>query len=181
MIITKVKLENVTTHKKTVIEFQEGLNILIGQNGSGKSTVLNMIGYNLFDFLPGVQKDYLRNQSRPQSKFGSISVWIVGLNDDQFIIKRTLGKQSNDIEVLDALTGITISGVNNKSSLQQWLKRQISLKEGFDLAQVFRTSIGVPQGTFTSPFLQTPQHRKAFFDPILQVDIYRKIWKNSRT
>ncbi len=178
MIITKVKLENVTTHKKTVIEFQEGLNILIGQNGSGKSTVLNMIGYNLFDFLPGVQKDYLRNQSRPQSKFGSISVWIVGLNDDQFIIKRTLGKQSNDIEVLDALTGITISGVNNKSSLQQWLKRQISLKEGFDLAQVFRTSIGVPQGTFTSPFLQTPQHRKAFFDPILQVDIYRKIWKN---
>ncbi len=178
MIITKVELENITTHKKTVIEFQEGLNILIGQNGSGKSTILNMIGYNLFDFLPGVQKDYLRNQSRPQLKFGTISVWIVGLNDDQFIVKRTLGKQSNDIIVSDALTGFTISGVNNKTSLQQWLKRQISLKEGFDLAHVFRTSIGVPQGTFTSPFLQTPQHRKTFFDPILQVDIYRKIWKN---
>ncbi len=178
MIITKVELENITTHKKTVIEFQEGLNILIGQNGSGKSTILNMIGYNLFDFLPGVQKDYLRNQSRSQPRFGAINVWIVGLNDDQFIVKRTLGKQSNDIEVLDALTGITISGVNNKTSLQEWLKRQISLKEGFDLAHVFRTSIGVPQGTFTSPFLQTPQRRKTFFDPILQVDIYRKIWKN---
>jgi len=178
MIITKVELENITTHKKTVIEFQEGLNILIGQNGSGKSTILNMIGYNLFDFLPGVQKDYLRNQSRTQPKFGAISVWIVGLNDDQFIVKRTLGKQRNDIEVLGALTGIPISGVNDKSSLQEWLKRQISLKEGFDLAHVFRTSIGVPQGTFTSPFLQTPQHRKTFFDPILQVDIYRKIWKN---
>ncbi len=178
MIISKVELENITTHKKTVIEFQEGLNILIGQNGSGKSTVLNMIGYNLFDFLPGVQKDYLRNQSRSQPTFGAISVWIVGLNDDQFIIRRTLGKQRNDIEVLGALTGIPISGVNDKSSLQEWLKRQISLKEGFDLAHVFRTSIGVPQGTFTSPFLQTPQHRKTFFDPILQVDIYRKIWKN---
>ena len=178
MIITKVELENITTHKKTLIEFQEGLNVLIGQNGSGKSTILNMIGYNLFDFLPGTQKDYLRNDYYFQPKFGSISVWIVGLNDDQFIIKRTLGKQSNDIEVLDAFTGVTISGVNNKTSLQEWLKNQISLKEGFDLAHVFRTSIGVPQGTFTSPFLRTPQHRKAFFDPILQVDVYRKVWKN---
>jgi len=178
MIITKVELENITSHKKTTIEFQEGLNILIGQNGSGKSTVLNMIGYNLFDFLPGPQKDYLRDETFSQPKFGTIAVWIVGLNDDQFIVKRTLGKQSNDIEVLDAFTGVTISGVNNKTSLQEWLKNQISLKEGFDLAHVFRTSIGVPQGTFTIPFLQTPQHRKAFFDPILQVDIYRKVWKN---
>jgi len=178
MIITKVELENITSHKKTTIEFQEGLNILIGQNGSGKSTVLNMIGYNLFDFLPGPQKDYLRDETFSQPKFGTIAVWIVGLNDDQFIVKRTLGKQSNDIEVLDAFTGVTISGVNNKTSLQEWLKNQISLKEGFDLAHVFRTSIGVPQGTFTLPFLQTPQHRKTFFDPILQVDIYRKVWKN---
>ncbi len=178
MIITKVELENITTHKKTLIEFQEGLNVLIGQNGSGKSTILNMIGYNLFDFLPGAQKDYLRNDYYFQPKFGTIAVWIVGLNDDQFIIKRTLGKQSNDIEVLDAFTGVTISGVNNKTSLQEWLKKQISLKEGFDLAQVFKTSIGVQQGTFTGPFLRTPQHRKAFFDPILQVDVYRKVWKN---
>jgi len=178
MIITKIELENITTHKKTLIEFQEGLNILIGQNGSGKSTILNMIGYNLFDFLPGSQNDYLRNDYYFQPKFGTIAVWIVGLNDDQFVIKRTLGKQSNDIEVLDAFTGVTISGVNNKTSLQEWLKKQISLKDGFDLAHVFKTSIGVPQGTFTAPFLQTPQHRKTFFDPILQVDIYRKVWKN---
>ncbi|MHA1499070.1 MAG: AAA family ATPase [Promethearchaeota archaeon] len=178
MIITKVELENITTHKKTLIEFQEGLNVLIGQNGSGKSTILNMIGYNLFDFLPGAQKDYLRNDYYFQPKFGTIAVWIVGLNDDQFIIKRTLGKPSNDIEVLDAFTGVTISGVNNKTSLQEWLKNQISLKEGFDLAHVFKTSIGVPQGTFTVPFLQTPRNRKAFFDPILQVDVYRKVWEN---
>jgi len=178
MIITKVELENITAHKKTTIEFQEGLNILSGANGSGKSTVLNMIGYNLFDFLPRPQKDYLRDEISSQPKYGSISVWIVGLNDDPFIVKRTIGKQSNDIEVSDALTGVTLSGVNNKTSLQEWLKNQISLKGGFDLAHVFKTSVGVPQGTFTIPFLQSPQHRKTFFDPILQVDVYRKVWKN---
>ena len=86
MMIAKIELENVTTHKNTTIEFQDGLNVLIGQNGSGKTTILNMIGYNLFDFLPGNQKDYLRVDSVKQPKFGLIKVWIVGLHNDLFII-----------------------------------------------------------------------------------------------
>jgi len=177
MIITKIELENITSHKKTTVEFLKGLNFLLGKNGSGKSTILNMIGYNLFDFIPGSQKSFLRTEYKKQPKYGLIKVWIVGLNDDVFIIERTLGRQTNVIEVKDARTGIVLSGVNNKTSLQSWLKSQISLKEEFDLGDLFRTSIGVPQGTYTEPFLRSAQKRKDFFDPILKVDVYREVWK----
>ncbi len=176
MIITKIELENIATHKSTVIDFQDGLNVLLGQNGTGKSTVLNMIGYNLFDFLQGNQGSYIRDDVLNHTNHGIVKVWIVGLNDDQFIISRTIGKQANIIEVSDAKTGTLLTSINDKSSLQQWLKTQIGLKPEFNLSKLFNTSVGVPQGTFTEPFLRAPQGRKDFFDPILQVDVYRSMW-----
>ena len=176
MIITKIELENIATHKSTVIDFQDGLNVLVGQNGTGKSTVLNMIGFNLFDFLQGNQRSYIREDVLSSINHGIVKVWIVGLNDDQYIIKRTIGKQANIIEISDAKTGTLLPGINNKPSLHQWLKAQIGLKPEFNLANLFHTSVGVPQGTFTEPFLRSTQGRKDFFDPILQVEVYRSMW-----
>ncbi len=180
MIITKIELENITTHKKTTIDFQRGLNLLYGPNGSGKSTVLKMIGFVLFDSLPGNQKNYVRESSTKSPKFGKIKLWVEGLNDDQFIIQRTLAKAKQAIEVSDARTGIIERGINNATQLQEWLKIQLSLSPEVDLANLFRTSVGVQQGTFTEPFLRTPQKRKDFFNPVLQMDVYRTVWSKIR-
>ena len=176
MIITKIELENITTHKKTTIEFQRGLNLLFGPNGAGKSTVLKMIGFVLFDSLPGNQKNYIRKSITKPPKFGKIRLWVVGLNDDQFVIQRTLAKAKQLVEVSDARTGILVKGINNAVQLQKWVKIQLSLSPEVDLANLFKTSVGVQQGTFTEPFLRTPQKRKDFFNPVLQVDVYRTVW-----
>jgi len=176
MIITKIELENITTHKKTTIDFQRGLNLLYGPNGSGKSTVLKMIGFVLFDSLPGNQKNYVRETSTKSPKFGKVKIWVVGLNDDQFVIQRTLAKTKQMIEVSDARTGIIEKGINNAAQLQEWLKIQLSLSPEVNLANLFKTSVGVQQGTFTEPFLRTPQKRKDFFNPVLQLDVYRTVW-----
>ncbi len=176
MIITKIELENITTHKNTTIDFQRGLNLLYGPNGSGKSTVLKMIGFVLFDFLPGNQKNYVRRSSTKSPKFGKIKLWVVGLNDDQFVIQRTLAKAKQTIEVSDARTGIIVKGINSAVQLQEWLKTQLSLSPDVNLANLFKTSVGVQQGTFTEPFLRTPQKRKDFFNPVLHVDAYRTVW-----
>ncbi|MHA1489528.1 MAG: AAA family ATPase [Promethearchaeota archaeon] len=177
MIITKIELQNITTHKDTIIEFQQGLNLLFGQNGTGKSTILKMIGFILFDFLPGNQKNYVRSCREKQPKYGKVKIWIVGSNDDRFIIQRTLARSQPLIEVSDVFTGIVVPGVNNAIQLQEWLKEQFSLNQEVNLSDLFRTSIGVPQGTFTEPFLRTPQKRKDFFNPVLQVEVYRIIWQ----
>lgn len=177
MIITKIELQNITTHKYTTIEFQQGLNLLFGQNGTGKSTILKMIGFILFDFLPGNQKNYVRSCRENQPKYGKVKIWIVGSNDDRFIIQRTLARSQPLIEVLDIFTGIVVPGVNNANQLQEWLKEQFSLNQEVNLSDLFRTSIGVPQGTFTEPFLRAPQKRKDFFNPVLQVEVYRIIWQ----
>lgn len=177
MLIKKIELENINTHKKTEIEFQEGLNILLGQNGTGKSTIVKMIGYTLFDYLAGTQKSYIRSEVKNSPTHGTIKLWFVGLNDDIFVIERSIGKSNNTIEVRDGRTGVIIPGINDKQSLIDWLIHQFSLKSGYELSTIFETSIGIPQGTFCEPFYRTPTQRRDFFNPILQVDIYRKVWK----
>ncbi|MBN1801740.1 MAG: hypothetical protein JW891_09560 [Candidatus Lokiarchaeota archaeon] len=177
MLIKKIELQNITTHKRTTIEFQEGLNMLLGQNGTGKSTILNMIGYVLFNYLPGNQKSYVRTTVRKTPKYGVIKLWVVGLNDDVFIVERTIGKQNNAIEISDARTGVLIQNIDNKSDLIAWLKTQFSLRKDLNLSNIFETSIGIPQGTFTEPFLRTPTERMKFFNPILNVDVYRNIYE----
>ncbi|MBD3193629.1 MAG: AAA family ATPase [Candidatus Lokiarchaeota archaeon] len=177
MIIKKIELINITTHKKTNIEFQHGLNLLFGKNGTGKSTVLNMIGYTLFNYLPGNQKSYVRRSRQKNKKYGIVKVTLVGLHDELYVIKRSIANPNTMVEVSYGNAGRLIPGINTISDLEEWMKTQLSLKAEINLSDLFKTSIGVPQGTFTEPFLRSPRLRKDFFNPILQVDIYREVWK----
>ncbi len=177
MWIYKMELENITSHKNTTIEFEKGLNLLYGPNGTGKSTILNMIGYVLFNFLPSNQKNYVRKvKEKSKKKFGLIRIW-VAQNDDNYIIQKSLAKAQPLVEVVDARTGIAVKGISNAVELQDWILKQFGLPQEIDLKKIFSTSVGVHQGTFTAPFLNTPQQRKDFFNPVLNLDVYRNVFK----
>ncbi|MGL5543099.1 MAG: AAA family ATPase, partial [Fusobacteriaceae bacterium] len=49
MRIDRVYLKNFRTHRELELNFAPGMNLLLGQNGSGKSSVLEAIGITLFD------------------------------------------------------------------------------------------------------------------------------------
>ena len=180
MIIKKIQLKNITTHEDTNIEFQEGLNVLTGNNGTGKSTILKMIGYNLFDYLPGSKKsNYIRNIN-PAPKSGIIKIWIVGNNDQEYLIERKIGKNKNTYQITDVNTTLELLETGSgKEQLQDWLKEQNNLDKSYELDTLFDTCIGVKQGSFTEPFLRRPSNRKKYFSEILNTDIYDKVFKNS--
>ena len=48
MIFNKLKMHNFKSHKDTVIDFNKGINVIIGQNGAGKSSILEGISFALF-------------------------------------------------------------------------------------------------------------------------------------
>ena len=54
-MIKKVELENWKSHHETSLEFEEGVNALIGTMGSGKSSVLEAIVFGLFGTLPSIK------------------------------------------------------------------------------------------------------------------------------
>ncbi|MBD3186232.1 AAA family ATPase, partial [Candidatus Bathyarchaeota archaeon] len=179
LLLDKILLENITVHKQTVIEFKEGVNVLSGLNGTGKTTILNMIGYAMFNFLPQNQKEYVRRAKNARN-YGTVKLWFTGKEGEQFSIKRTLGKTSNLRIVKHVATGMTVDNINSEYDFESWLKDHLSLDQASNLGDLFNNAIGVPQGTFTAPFLFTASRRKKIFGPILNLEIYETFYRNYR-
>ena len=180
MILKQIELENIKTYKKTTIPFKKGLNVFHGGNGTGKSTVLEMIGFILFDFLE-IRKHgiYVREVQNDKPQFGTVRLWIIGHNNEPYIIERTIGKSS--VAVYNALTNKELKDVTDTVQLKKWIRKQIGVSNNIELDNLFETSIGIPQGTFLLPFQQVARKRKAYFDPILDLEIYEVMWKKLKS
>ena len=59
MIFTKLELENFKSHKKTSIDFNSGISLIIGENGAGKSTIFEAISFALYKKYTGDKIDDL--------------------------------------------------------------------------------------------------------------------------
>ncbi|MCF2141820.1 MAG: AAA family ATPase [Candidatus Lokiarchaeota archaeon] len=176
-MIQRIQLINITTHKNSIIEFKRGINSLMGDNGAGKSTVLQMIGFVLFDFLPGRnQKQYVRIGAK--ENFGEVKLWIIGRDGEEYMIYRTIGKPKNELSVTHTQTGIILKDINSLQNFREWVHLILGIRSDLPLKTIFENGIGVRQGTFTEPFLRNPTGRALVFAPLLNVDIYSKLFKN---
>ena len=72
-MITSVELGNFLSHKKSEINFDNGVTVFIGENGSGKSSVIDGIMFSLFGKTTrGSDKELLRdgeNQAYTKTNF----------------------------------------------------------------------------------------------------------------
>ena len=61
MLITRVELENIKSYRQLAVDFRRGATAISGSNGAGKTTILEAIGYALFDYLPYNQGQFVRD------------------------------------------------------------------------------------------------------------------------
>jgi len=170
MRIVALDLEDTKSYHKGKIEFTDGVNAIVGHNGAGKSTILEAIGFTLFDFLTigYKQSDFVREGA----KSATITVTIVsGLDERSYQIIRRCGS-SNQYYIFDPELQRRVC--DGKSDVQHFLRQHMGVDPGADLAKLFTDAVGVPQGTFTAAFLQTPAQRKGTFDSLLQVEEYKE-------
>jgi len=167
MRITSVELENIKSYgERTCIEFTEGLNAVCGLNGSGKTTVLEAIGWALFDFLPYPQQAFLREGERS----GTVRVRLLAPDGREYEVVRRIGSGSayyvSDVELNARLA-------DRVDNVLDWVRTYAMDMDGeTDLKALFRNAVGVPQGLMTSVFLESASVRKGIFDPLLRVEEY---------
>lgn len=173
MILKSVELRNVKSYRKQIIEFEEGINGISGENGHGKTTILEAIGYVLFDYLPYKEADFLRRGE----KSGYVSIEVQDSKGNNYILTRKLGSTSQ----------YTVKGANlyltGKKDVIEWIMQNLftGVSDYHELPIIFENAVGVPQGMFTSIFMQTPTKRKRTFDEILRVDEYRDAYDELRS
>src|SRR6266704_2809489 len=145
MLITRIELENIKSYRNVTVDFRRGTTAIHGPNGAGKTTLVEAIGFALFDHISYNQSQFVREVER---RCGAGAKWVVFDREaDLRVEQRT--------DVLDKLH--ELFGIDRERPLDV----------------LFRDALGVPQGTFTSIFLETASKRKQTFDALLQIEDYK--------
>ncbi len=170
MIIKKVALKNIKSYGEDAVEFEEGVTSIHGLNGAGKSTILESIGYALFDSLPYSQSEFVRKGE----KSGEVSITVLGRDGIEYVVTRKCG--SSQAYFIRGQNGILIE---TKEDVGPKLCDILGYKvpDISQLRSLFENAVGVLQGTFVSEFLENPSRRKAIFDPLLRIDEYNTAHK----
>ncbi|HEV2706660.1 MAG TPA: SMC family ATPase [Pyrinomonadaceae bacterium] len=166
MHVTRVELENIKVYERTEYTFERGTTAIVGENGAGKTTILESIAWALFDTLEYSKDDFLRRGA----KKGSVRVSFQSdLDEREYTVYRDTG---NGYYVFDRALGVKLA--EKKVDVKKFLDQHLGIEPGTDLKALFRSAIGVPQGLFTTDFLRTPTERKTAFDRLLKVEEYRE-------
>src|ERR671913_2340318 len=166
MHVTRVELDNVKSYERREFVFERGTTAIVGENGAGKTTILEAIAWALFDVLEYPKDDFLRRGARK----GSVRVTFQSdLDERPYTVYRDTGSgyYVYDVELKMKLQ-------QGKADVRKWLDQHLGVEPGTDLRALFRSAIGVPQGLFTTDFLQTATDRKKSFDRLLKVEEYRE-------
>jgi exonuclease SbcC len=173
MQILSVTLKNFKTHQDRHFAFQPGTNAICGENGAGKTSILEAIAWSLFNYQGSYAKeDLIRNGSGS----AQVTVEFVSSHDQRtYAVQRCTTK---GYTLFDPQLGQRLPYNRIKDEVLPWLRDHLGVSPGTDLGELFARTIGVPQGTFTADFLQAPEARKAVFDKILKVDEYKTVHRD---
>src|ERR687884_2069208 len=166
MHVTRVELDNIKSHVHSEFTFERGTTAITGENGAGKTTILEAIAWALFDTLEYNKEDFLRRGA----KRGTVRVTFESdLDERQYTVYRDTG---NGYYVVDPLLNTKLA--ERKQDVAAFLRQHLGIEPGTDLPALFKSAVGVPQGTLTADFLKPASQRKAAFDRLLKVEEYRE-------
>lgn len=175
MKINSVTLINIRSYINETINFSEGVNFISGPNGTGKTTIVESIGFALFDAKPDFGRDTTQFGYfvRYGCASGAISVEIEDNSAQEYIFERKINKRSTSWTVYEKQTGSELN-LQGSEDIKDFIKERIDIEKNQKIEDVFANIIGVSQGTFTMPFMLAPADRIKHFNTILNVLEYRK-------
>jgi DNA repair protein SbcC/Rad50 len=165
MLITRIELENIKSYRNVNVDFRRGTTAIHGPNGAGKTTLVEAIGFALFDHLSYNQSQFVREGE----KYGRVVVQLIGSDDRPYEVERRCGAGAKWV-VFDCEADMR---VEQRTDVLDKLHELFGIDRERPLDVLFRDALGVPQGTFTSIFLETASKRKQTFDALLQIEDYK--------
>ena len=158
MLIRSLELKNFLSHRETTLYFDRGINMIVGHNGAGKTSILDAIKFAMFG------KDRAR-LSNPVSH-GSTACYVkltFQVDEDTYEIMRSYGERQRDREATIARNGMEIA--NSQDAVTSTVERIIGMEQ-----DVFEKSVFVAQGEIDDLVNEQPKKRKEFFSRMIGIE-----------
>ncbi len=172
MEILSVNLKNFKIHQAQQFTFRPGINAICGENGAGKTSIIEALAWVLFDYCSYTKSELIRNGAK------SAQAWVSFISQSDGRTYRVHRCTSRGYEIFDPQLQRKL-GLSTRNDIDHWLRQQLGIAGGLSLPNLFSEMIGIPQGTFTADFLKSPEGRKKVFDPILRVDDYKDAFQKA--
>ncbi|MFH1235055.1 MAG: AAA family ATPase [Candidatus Diapherotrites archaeon] len=176
-MIRKVLLENWRSHKHTELEFGPGTNVLVGQMGSGKSSVMSAICFALFGTFPEAQRRETKIEEAIMDRPSKMDEACVSLEFDyrgkNYTVERKVyrDQKTNTAKLYENdsfLAGPKVSEVNERI--------EHILEINYEL---FSRAVYSEQNQVDFFIRMNAGERKQKFDELLELDRYEKVRKNA--
>lgn len=172
MKINKVELENFRIHEKAEFNFSDGINLLLGENGTGKSSVLEAVGIALFN-VKG-RSDF-KTAIKFSKKFAKIKVEFTGNDGINYIIEKGLGTRPQHILYPASNISEKLTYNDNNDTFFTKIKELTGIPHNSKIDTIYKNVITAYQNEIVDAFLKKDQERQNLFNSIFNTEIYRKL------
>ncbi len=177
MLIKKIKIKNIRSYKEQEIEFPEGSTLLMGDIGSGKTSVLLAIEFALFGLQPGQKGNSLMRNNETESSV----VLEFEVDENHVVIERSLKKSGKSMAQAD--TSITVNNERFEGSVTEIKNKILNLlsyppefaKKTNDL---YRFTVYTPQEEMKQIIQESNDTRLNTLRHVFGIDKYKRIEEN---
>jgi DNA repair protein SbcC/Rad50 len=181
MLIHEVTLRNIRSYENISIDFAEGITLLSGDIGAGKSSILHAIEFSLF----GIQRGGLEGESllRHGSDEGGVSV-LYTIQEQEVRVTRGLKRTGQGVRQTDGI--LSINGVNETLTASE-LKARILALLGYpeqlvtkSKGLIFRHTVYTPQEEMKQIIFMPAEERLNTLRILFGIEKYRIIKENTQ-
>jgi len=177
MLLRKIKLKNIRSYKEAEIDFPEGSTLLMGDIGSGKTSILLAIEFALFGLQPNQRGNSLLRSGQEEA---SVSLELE-IDEKKIIIERIITKSGKSVTQSSA--SVKVDGDYYEGSVTEIKNRILSLlsypqefaKKTNDL---YKFTVYTPQEEMKQIIMESNDTRLNTLRHIFGIDKYKRIEEN---
>lgn len=177
MLLRKLKIKNIRSYKEAEISFPEGSTLLMGDIGSGKTSVLLAIEFALFGLQPSQRGNSLLRNNEDEAQV----TLEFEVDDKSVLIERTIKKGGKSITQTES--SISINGERFEGSVTEVKNKVLSLLEypqefAKKTNDLYKFTVYTPQEEMKQIILESNDSRLNTLRHIFGIDKYKRIEEN---
>ena len=169
MIIKRVQLENYRSHSNTTVEFTKGVNLILGKNGRGKTSILEAISTVMFNTKDRTGKETGRSYIKFGEKSSKVDIDFTANDGREYNLKTEFFKTKPKKQTLKDMTGSEYDG-----DIQEKLEELCGIKKGFE--ETYENIVIAKQNEFINIFKDSGTTREKTFNKIFNTQIYKEMY-----